>query len=55
MGQKEADPTHSAIYGVKLAEKMKAEGLEAVLAYPGQKDEKYGSVTKFLIDKLKAE
>jgi hypothetical protein len=54
LGQPEKDPTHSAIYGIKLAEKMQATGLECVLAYPGHADEKYGSVTKFLIAKLKA-
>ena len=53
-GQEEPDPTHSAMYGVKLAEKLKATGVEVVLAYPGQKDEKYGSPTKFLIEKLSA-
>jgi hypothetical protein len=34
---------------------MKDAGVECVLAYPGQADEKYGSVTKFLIAKLKRE
>jgi acetyl esterase/lipase len=53
VGQKEADPTHSAMYGVKLAEKLEAAGVEAVLSYPGHQDEKYGSVAKFLIAKLK--
>lgn len=55
VGQKEADPTHSAMYGVKLAEKLEAAGIEAVVSYPGQKDEKYGSIAKFLIAKLKKE
>jgi acetyl esterase/lipase len=55
LGQKEADPTHSAMYGVKLAKKLKPLGVEVVLAHPNQKDEKYGSVSKFLIAKLKAE
>lgn len=55
LGQKEADPTHSAMYGVKLAEKLEATGIEAVLAYPGHEDQKYGSIEKFLIAKLKAE
>jgi acetyl esterase/lipase len=55
VGQTEADPTHSAIYGVKLVEKLKAAGVEGVLSYPGHKDEKYGSIAKFLIAKLKAE
>lgn len=53
-GQEEPDPTHSAMYGVKLAEKLKATGVEVVLTYPGKKDTKYGSPTKFLIDKLTA-
>ena len=53
VGKKEADPTHSAMYGVKLAEKLHAAGVEAVVAYPQKKDEQYGSITKFLIAKLK--
>ena len=35
VGQHEADPTHSAMYGVKLAEKLKAAGIEVVVSYPG--------------------
>lgn len=54
LGQKEADPTHSAVYGVKLVEKLEAAGIEAILSYPDHKDEKYGSITKFLITKLNA-
>jgi acetyl esterase/lipase len=53
VGQQESDPTHSAMYGVKLAEKLKSAGVEVVLSYPGHEDEKYGSITKFLIAKLK--
>ena len=55
VGQTEADPTHSAMYGVKLAEKLAANGIEAVVAYPGHEDTKYGSINKFLIAKLKAQ
>jgi acetyl esterase/lipase len=55
VGQAEKDPTHSAMYGVKLAEKLKPLGVETILSYPGHHDEKYGSITKFLIAKLKAE
>lgn len=55
IGQKEADPTHSAMYGVQLAERMKAQGLECIVSYPGHQDEKYGSITKFLMTKLKGE
>ena len=55
VGQKEADPTHSAMYGVKLAEKLTPLGVEVVLSYPGHQDEKYGSITAFLINKLNAQ
>jgi acetyl esterase/lipase len=51
-GQQEADPTHSAMYGVKLAEKLRAVGVEVVVSYPDHQDTKYGSITKFLIEKL---
>ena len=54
-GQKERDPTHSAMYGVGLAEKLKAAGVEVELVYPGHEDRKYGSMKKFLIAKLTAE
>ncbi|MBA4017645.1 MAG: lipase [Pirellula sp.] len=54
VGQSGPDPTHSAIYGIKLKEKLDAAGVEAIVAYPGHRDEKYGSTTKFLITKLKA-
>jgi hypothetical protein len=54
-GQKELDPTHSAMYGVALEAKLKEAGVEVVLAYPGREDTKYGSPTEFLIEKLKAE
>jgi acetyl esterase/lipase len=52
-GQQERDPTHSAMYGVKLAEKLQSAGVEVVVSYPGNKDEKYGSIQQFLITKLK--
>jgi acetyl esterase/lipase len=55
IGENQPDPTHSAIYGVKLLEKLKEAGVEGVLSYPGHKDEKYGSIQAFLIAKLKAE
>jgi acetyl esterase/lipase len=53
VGQEERDPTHSAMYGVKLAEKLQSAGIEVVVAYPGHEDQKYGSIIKFLIAKLK--
>jgi acetyl esterase/lipase len=54
LGQEEADPTHSAMYGVKLAEKLNSAGVEVIVSYPGRQDTKYGSITKFLIEKLAA-
>jgi acetyl esterase/lipase len=52
LGQPEPDPTHSAIYGIKLAEKLADTGVEVVLSYSGHEDTKYGSIAKFLIEKL---
>ncbi len=54
VGQEESDPTHSAMYGVKLAEKLTSAGVEVIVSYPGHQDEKYGSINKFLIEKLNA-
>lgn len=54
VGQKEPDPTHSVIYGIKLAERVAPIGLECVVTCPaGPKDDKYGSVLKFFVEKLK--
>jgi acetyl esterase/lipase len=54
IGQEEKDPTHSAMYGLQLADRLEDVGVEAVLSYPGHKDEKYGSIEAFLITKLNA-
>ena len=53
-GQNEPDPTHSALYGIKLVEKLNSAGIEGVLSYPEHKDTKYGSINDFLIKKLTA-
>jgi acetyl esterase/lipase len=52
VGTEQPDPTHSAIYGIKLAEKLEPMGVEVVVSYPGQQDKRYGSTTNFLIEKL---
>jgi len=52
VGQAGPDPTHSALYGIKFAEAAKDSGIEVVVSYPGHKEEKYGSISKFLIAKL---
>jgi acetyl esterase/lipase len=53
VGQSEPDPTHSAIYGIKLAERLRPLGVEVVVSYPQQLDQRYGSIEAFLIAKLK--
>jgi acetyl esterase/lipase len=52
-GQEQKDPTHSAMYGVKLAEKLQDAGVEVVLTYPQERESIYGSVAKFNIAKLR--
>lgn len=54
VGTVQKDPTHSAIYGIKLAETLKAAGVEGVVSTPDAKDTKYGSIQKFLIEKLQS-
>ena len=51
-GNIEPDPTHSAIYGIKLVEKLRPLGVEVVVSYPSHQDKRYGSPIKFLIEKL---
>lgn len=53
-GQQEADPTHSAMYGLALQEKLLPLGVEVVLSYPGHAENDYGSPVRFLIEKLTA-
>lgn len=52
-GEEQKDPTHSALLGLILEEKLKAEGVESHLAYPGAQDEHYKTTADFLIAKLK--
>lgn len=52
VGSSPKDPTHSGIMGVKLAERLKAAGVDVVLVHPGQSHPKYKSATDYLIDRL---
>ena len=52
-GEAQTDPTHSAVLGLLLEEKLKAEGDEVHLVYPGHKDPEYAGMTEFMIAKLK--
>lgn len=53
-GEPQDDPTHSALLGMILMEKLKAEGVEGILVYPGHPHEKYKVSADYLIDRLKA-
>jgi acetyl esterase/lipase len=53
VGEKQTDPTHSAVLGLKLAEKLRAVNVEVILVYPGQSHPQYKNSTQFLIDRLK--
>ena len=54
LGKAEKDPTHTAKFGVKLEEKLKATGVPCELVYPGATDVKHATVEAYLIAKLKA-
>jgi acetyl esterase/lipase len=53
LGQKETDPTHSAVMGLKLEEKLKATGVECILVYPGHTHPQYPNSAAYLIDRLR--
>lgn len=55
LGGAEADPTHSAVYGVQLLEKCKEVGVSCELVYPGFTNSQFKSMPDFLIHHLKAE
>jgi acetyl esterase/lipase len=52
MGQDQANPAHSANFGVGLAEKLKQAGMEYELVYPGAADARHSAPQHFLIPKL---
>ncbi|MFC7338186.1 alpha/beta hydrolase [Haloferula chungangensis] len=54
-GKAERDPTHSAVFGVKLQERCKELGVPCELVYPGAPGVKHQSTTEFLISRLKGE
>lgn len=53
VGASPKDPTHSGIMGVKLAERLKAVGVDVVLVHPGTPHPKYRNSTEYLIDRLR--
>ncbi len=54
LGQDQKDPTHTANFGVKLQEKLRAVGVPCELVYPGAQDVKHPQVRDYLIETLKA-
>ena len=53
LGEEQTDPTHSAVLGLKLEERLKAAGVEVVLVYAGRTHPRYKNAATFLIDRLK--
>lgn len=52
IGQNREDPTHTANFGLKLAEKLRSLGVECELVYPGAPNVKHATMQDYLIDKL---
>jgi len=53
VGSSPKDPTHSAIMGVKLAERLQEVGVDVVLVHPGRRHPKYRNAAAYLIDRLR--
>ncbi len=51
-GEAQDDPTHSALLGTILLEKLKEAKVEGILVYPGHPDAKYKASADYLIDRL---
>ena len=54
LGEEQKDPTHTANFGVKLQEKLRATGIDCELVYPGAPDVKHPQIHDYLIGRLKA-
>ncbi len=54
IGEPQKDPTHTANYGVKLQEKLRALGVPCELYWPGAEGVPHPSITAFLVERLKA-
>lgn len=53
LGDSPADPTHSAIMGLVLEERLKAVGVDVVHIHPGRKHPKYKFTADYMVDRLK--
>jgi len=54
LGQEQKDPTHTSNFGVKLKERLEANGVTSELVYPGAPNITHETATDFLITTLKA-
>ena len=52
VGSSPKDPTHSGVMGVKLKEKLDANGIDCVLVHTGKPHPNYKSAADYLIDRL---
>ena len=50
--KREKDPTHSAIFGIKLKERCDDLKVPCEVVYPGAKRVKHETITDYLVDKL---
>lgn len=54
-GEPQKDPTHSALFGMMLAEKLEPLGVDVIVTYPAKPAGDYKNATDYLIAKLKGE
>jgi hypothetical protein len=54
LGENQKDPTHTANFGLKLQEKLRAIGVPCELVFPGAADVKHAQIHDYLIAQLKA-
>jgi acetyl esterase/lipase len=52
-GEPQTDPSHTAVFGVKLQERIRAVGGNCELQYPGAPATEHASLQEFLIDRLR--
>lgn len=53
--EEQQDPTHSAVFGLMLEERLKPLGVEIIVTYPAKPTGPYQTATDYFVDRLKAE
>ncbi|MEN6558099.1 MAG: alpha/beta hydrolase, partial [Thermoguttaceae bacterium] len=54
IGENQKDPTHTANFGVKLAEKLQEVGVPCEVVYPDATNVQHPTIESYLLAKLKA-